>query len=74
MWYEWTLVACLYQASLDRKGKQNESHVLEQTNTEANNAMIIDNFNHPISVKDLDVSDFFEYPSGDIRHLIGGGV
>ena len=35
--------------------------------------MVIDNSNTPINIKDLDVLDF-EDPSGDIGHLIGGGV
>ena len=36
--------------------------------------MATDNSNPPISIKGLDVSDFFKDPSGAIEHLISGGV
>ena len=66
----------LYQALLKQKGKKVESHsnTLDEENVEANNAMATNNSNHSISIKGLDVSDFFENSSGDIGHLISGGV
>ena len=66
----------LYQASLDKKGKQVESYavVLEETGVEANNALVMYNSTPPIDIKNLDVSEFFQDPNGKIRHLIGGGL
>ena len=66
----------LYQASLDKKGKQIESHavVLEETGIEANNALVVYNATPLIDIKNLDVSKFFEDPNGEIGHFIGGGV
>ena len=70
----------LYQASLEQNSKQLESHsnALKEANVKANaetnNAMVMDNSNLSIKIKDLDVSDFFEDPSGDIGHLIDDGV
>ena len=60
----------LYKASLDKKGKKIESHAttLEEDTTDIQNA------NPLIDIKNLDVSDFFEDPNGEIRHMIGGGV
>ena len=52
----------LYHAFLDKKGKQIESHaiVLEENSPEVNNALVVYNATHPIDIKDLDVSEFFE--------------
>ena len=36
--------------------------------------MVVDNSNPLINIKNLDVSDLFEDPSGEIGHLISGGV
>ena len=62
--------ADLYKTSLDKKGKKIESHAttLEEDTTDVQNA------NPPIDIKNLDVSDFFKDPNGEIGHLIGGGV
>ena len=51
----------LYQASLDKKGKQIESHTdsLKENSTDANNAIVVYNATPPIDIKNLDVSDFF---------------
>ena len=67
----------LYQASLDKKGKQIESHttaILEENSIAANNALVVYNATPPIDIKNLNVLDFFEDPNDEIRHLIGGGV
>ena len=42
--------------------------------TKANNALVEYNATPPIDIKNLNVSDFFEDPNGEIGHLIGGGV
>ena len=50
----------LYQAFLDKKGKQIESHTtaLKEASTKANNALVVCNAIPPIDIKNLDVSDF----------------
>ena len=50
----------LILASLDKKGKQIESHaaVLEKNSLEANNTLIVYNATHPIDIKNHDVSVF----------------
>ena len=55
---------------MDKKKKKIESHatILEEDTIDVQNA------NPPIDIKNLDVSDFFEDPNGEIGHLIGGGV
>ena len=66
----------LYQASLDKKGKQIESHttILEENSPEANNALVVYNATFSIDIKNLNVSNFFEDPNNEIGHLIGGVV
>ena len=66
----------LYKASLDKKGKNIESHAttLEEDTTDAHNALVMYNGNPLIDIKNLDVSKFFEDPNGEIGHFIGGGV
>ena len=66
----------LYQASLDKKRNQIESHaaVLEKNSPKANNALVMYNATPPIDIKNLDVSNFFEDPNGETGNLIGGGV
>ena len=50
----------LYQASLDKKGKQIESHAaaLEENSSKANNAFVEYKEIPPIDIKNLDVSNF----------------
>ena len=50
----------LYQASLDKKGKQIESHTgsLEENNTDANNAIVVYNAIPPIDIKNLNAFNF----------------
>ena len=66
----------LYQASLNQNDNKVKYHsnTLQKANVEANNALVKDDSNPPISIKGLDVSDFFEDPNGKIDHLISGGV
>ena len=66
----------LYKASLDKMGKKIESHAttLEEDTTNAHNALVVYNANPQIDIKNLDISDFFKDPNGEIVHLIGGGV
>ena len=66
----------LYKASLDKKGKKIESHTsaLEETSAKTNNALVVYNANLSIDIKNLNVSDFFEDPNGEIGHLISSGV
>ena len=66
----------LYQASMKQNGKKFESHsnTLGETNVEANNALVTDDSNNLVNIKDLDVSDFFEDPDGKIDYLIGCDV
>ena len=61
---------------MDKKGKQIESHVaiLKENSQEANNAQVVYNATPSIDIKNLDVSNFFEDPNGEIGHLIDGGV
>ena len=65
----------LYKTLLDKKGKKIESHatILEEYTTDAHNALVVYNANPQIVIKNLDVSNFFKYPNGEIGHLIGGG-
>ena len=58
------------------KWKQVKYHnnTLEEANAEANNVLVTDDSNPPISIEGLDVSNFFEDPNGKIDHLISGGV
>ena len=66
----------LYQAFLDNKGKQIESHaaILKKNSLKANNALVVYNATPPIDIKNLDVLEFFEDPNGETENLIGGGV
>ena len=70
MWIKWTLVLYLslkkhfvdlYQASLNKKGKQIESHTatLEKNNIGGNNALVVYNATPLIDIKDLNVLEFF---------------
>ena len=70
MWIKWTLVRIyrtekyyvdLYQAYLDKKRIQIESHTiaLEENSLEVNNALVKYNATPLIDFKSLDVSDFF---------------
>ena len=66
----------LYQASLDKKEKQIESHMttFKENSINANNAIVVYNATPPIDIKNLDVSNFFEDPNGETENLISGGV
>ena len=49
-------------------------NALKKENAEANNALVMYNFNAPINIKGLKVSNFFEDSDGKIGHIGGGGV
>ena len=61
---------------MDKKEKQIESHaiVLKENSPKVNNALVVYNEIHPIDIKNLNVSDFFKDPNGEIEHLISGRV
>ena len=66
----------LYKVLLDKKGKKIEFYAttLKEDTTDANNVLVVYNANPPIDIKNLDISNFFENPNGEIGHLIGGRV
>ena len=52
----------IYQASLKQKGKKVESHsnTLDEASAEANNALVTNDSNPPISIEGIDVSNFIK--------------
>lgn len=63
----------LYQASIDKKGKNVEVNFTSQNSTYGRNNDDDDDDLENIDVAHLDVADFFEHPEGKIDHLIGDG-
>ena len=61
---------------MNQKDKKIESHsnTLDETNDEANNALIKNDSNTLINIKGLDVLEFFKDLNGKIDHSISGGM